>query len=56
MVKPGRHHVKFKAEKPVSKRVEVEFERQDGSVAKFPAHKKVKQKANVDFMARNKKK
>jgi hypothetical protein len=56
MTKTKRHHVKFEAEKPVPKPVRVKFQREDGTEANFPAHKKVKEKVPVDFMARNKKK
>ena len=56
MAKGKKHHVKFDAEKAVSKPVRVKFERKDGTAANFPAHKKVKEKIEVDFMAKNKKK
>ncbi len=51
-----RHHVRFEAEKKVSKEVEVKFARRDGSKVDFPAHQKVKETVKVDFMAKNKKK
>lgn len=55
MSKPKRHHVKFEADKKVSKPVQVKFTTEDGSKVSFPAHKKVKEKVDVDFMAKNKK-
>ncbi len=51
-----RHHVRFKAEKPVSKPVQVKFQTGEGTKVNFPAHKKVKEKVDVEFMAKNKKK
>lgn len=51
-----RHHVKFKAEKPVSKPVRVKFKTEDGTEVNFPAHKKVREKVPIDFMAKSKKK
>lgn len=50
-----RHHVRFKAEKDVSKPVRVSFEREDGTKVSFPAHQTVKEKVLVDFMAKNNK-
>jgi hypothetical protein len=56
MAQPKRHHVRFKAEKKISKPVRVEFEKKDGSKVEFPAHKKVTKKVKIDFMADAKKK
>jgi len=56
MTEPKRHHVRFEAEKKVSKPAQVKFTTEDGTKVSFPAHKKVKEKVDVDFMARNKKK
>jgi len=56
MSEPKRHHVRFRAEKVVPKPVQVEFRRPDGTEASFPAHKKVKVRGKVDFMAKNRKK
>jgi len=51
-----RHHVRFEAEEKVSKPVRVNFTTKDGSKVSFPAHKKMKEKVDVDFMAKNPKK
>ncbi len=56
MSKPKRHHVGFDAEQRVSKPARVKFTTEDGTKVSFPAHKKVKQKVHVDFMAKNRKK
>jgi hypothetical protein len=46
-----RHHVRFEAEKVVEEPAVISFQTKDGPVS-FEGHKPVKEKVEVDFMAK----
>lgn len=51
-----RHHLRFTATEKVSEPAKISFTKKDGTKLSFEGHKDVKEKVDVDFMARNKKK
>jgi hypothetical protein len=51
-----RKKVEFKADKPVSKPVKVEFFTKDGQHVSFKGHKEVIKPVKVEFYAKRKKK
>lgn len=48
-----KHTVKFKAKKPVSVPVDINFKTDEGKKVSFPAHKTVKKKVTVKFRAKD---
>ncbi len=48
-----KHTVTFKAKKPVSVPVRVNFKTDDGKKVSFPAHKTVEKKVTVKFWAKD---
>ncbi len=51
-----KHHVHFTALEKVKEPVVVNFKTNQGKEIKFPAHKKVLEEVQVEFMAKGKKK
>ena len=55
MAETKRRHVEFEARKTVKEPIRVSFAKKDGQRVSFPAHHKVKEEVDVNFLARSKK-